>query len=87
MSDDAKQPPVAKKQFGRVDVAIWFRVWGNGGHSYEVTFSRSYKNDDGEWKRLYSFHKRDLPDVQQGSVWAADQLEMLTRQERKPVSR
>ena len=55
----ANQKPVAEVRIGRVKATIW----PNGTEEqprHNVTFSRLYKDDAGEWKTTQSFGRNDL---------------------------
>ena len=51
--------PVDEVRFGAVKAAIWRNETDNGSR-FNVTFSRSYKNGDGNWKSTSSFRRDDL---------------------------
>ena len=51
--------PIEEVRFGGVKAAIW-RNETNNGSRFNVTFSRSYKNGDGNWKSTSSFRRDDL---------------------------
>jgi hypothetical protein len=55
--------PVHTIRYGTIQAAIWRNVVDNGNASrpmYGVTFSRSYKDGDGNWKDSASFGFDDL---------------------------
>ena len=55
----ANQKPVAEIRIGRVKATIWL----NGTEEqprHNVTFSRLYKDEAGEWKSTQSFGRNDL---------------------------
>ena len=55
----ANPKPVAEVRIGRVKATIWL----NGTEQqprHNVTFSRLYKDDAGEWKSTQSFGRNDL---------------------------
>ena len=55
----AKQKPHDEVRFGIVKAAIWQNdVAGNT--RYNVTFSKSYRDADGQWKTTQSFGRDDL---------------------------
>jgi hypothetical protein len=61
---DAKKDgnrPVHEERIGRICAAVWEHSDGNGKVWYNVTFSRIYKTDGGQWARSESFGKNDLP--------------------------
>jgi hypothetical protein len=55
--------PVHTIRYGTIQTAIWRNVVDNGNASrpmYDVTFSRSYKDNDNNWKDSTSFGAEDL---------------------------
>ncbi len=54
-----KQHPVHTIQRGRVRAALW-RHQGSEGDWFSVTFARSYKDGQGNWKSASSFGRDDL---------------------------
>jgi hypothetical protein len=55
--------PVHTIRFGSIQAAIWRNVVDNGNSSrpmYNVTFSRSYKDGENNWKDSASFGADDL---------------------------
>ncbi|MDE2806544.1 MAG: hypothetical protein OXN18_15485 [Gemmatimonadota bacterium] len=56
----APKPPAADIRIGPVRAAIWDNQTQDGQPFHTVTFSRLYKNDDGEWRDTPSFRTRDL---------------------------
>lgn len=62
-ADKAANRPVHTIRYGALRAAIWRNVVDNGNASrptYSVTFSRSYKDGDGNWKDRASFGMDDL---------------------------
>ena len=55
----ANQKPVAEVRIGRVKATIW-RNGTEEQPRHNVTFSRLYKDDAGEWKSTQSFGRNDL---------------------------
>ena len=55
----ANQKPVAEVRIGRVKATIWPNGTGEQPR-HNVTFSRLYKDDAGEWKSTQSFGRNDL---------------------------
>jgi len=53
--------PVHEERLGRICAAAWEHADGNGKVWYNVTFSRIYKDQAGQWARSESFGKNDLP--------------------------
>ena len=58
MSDSKK--PVTKVSLYPVSAAIWRNEGSKGEAFYNVTFERSYKDNDGAWQRSESFTISDL---------------------------
>ncbi len=62
-SDKAANRPVHTIRYGTLRAAIWKREVDLGNNSrpmYSVTFSRSYKDGDNNWKDSTSFGTDDL---------------------------
>jgi hypothetical protein len=59
MSSSNKKP-VSKVTMYPVSAAIWRNENGKGEAFYNVTFERSYKDDDGKWQRSGSFNAGEL---------------------------
>ena len=61
--DKAMNRPACTIRYGAVRAAIWRNVVDNGNASrpmYSVTFSRSYKDGENNWKNGTSFGLDDL---------------------------
>ena len=56
----AKKKPVQEVRLGRIRAAIWENDTQNGVR-HNVTFSRLYLDDDGNWQDSASFGRDDLP--------------------------
>ena len=52
--------PVAEVRVGAVKAAIWPNQTESGAVRYNVTFSRIYKDAEGNWKSTSSFGRDDL---------------------------
>lgn len=52
--------PVHEVKIGRVRAAIWLNE-SESGPFHSVTFSRLYKDKEGNWKDSVSFSRDDLP--------------------------
>lgn len=59
-NDKPKVKPVKEFRIGRIKAAIWANET-DGGIRHNVTFSRLYKLDGGEWQDSMSFGRDDLP--------------------------
>lgn len=55
----ANQRPTATVRIGAVKAAIWQNQVGDRTR-YNVTFSKSYRDADGQWKTTHSFGRNDL---------------------------
>ena len=55
----ANQRPTATVRIGAVKAAIWQNQAGDRTR-YNVTFSKSYRDADGQWKTTHSFGRNDL---------------------------
>ena len=76
----ANQKPVAEVRIGRVKATIW----SNGTEEqprHNVTFSRLYKDDAGEWKSTQSFGRNDLLVLAKVADLAHTRLFELPREE------
>lgn len=59
-AQDARPKPVHEVRLGRIKAAIWANETENGIR-HNVTFSRLWKDEHGNWKRSESFGREDLP--------------------------
>jgi len=62
----AKRKPVHEIRVGLVRAAIWENDTQNGTR-HNVTFSRLYRDSDGQWQDSSSFGREDLPLLQKVS--------------------
>ena len=53
------QKPHGEVRIGAVKAAIWQNQAGDRTR-YNVTFSKSYRDADGQWKTTHSFGRNDL---------------------------
>ena len=56
----SKKKPVHEVRLGRIRAAIWENETSNGTR-HNVTFSRLYRDELGNWKDSTSFGRDDLP--------------------------
>ena len=56
---NSRQKPVEEIRVGRVRAAIWENETKNGAR-HNVTFSRLYRDDNGDWHDSTSFGRDDL---------------------------
>ena len=68
--------PVNEFKVGRVRAAVWANE-SEAGPWHSVTFSRLYKDKDGNWKDSTSFSRDDLPLLMK----AADQVHTFLYQQ------
>ena len=76
----ANQKPVAEVRIGRVKATIW-RNGTEEQPRHNVTFSRLYKDDAGEWKSTQSFGRNDLLVLAKVADQAHTRLFELPREE------
>ena len=74
--------PVDEVRIGAVKAAIWRNETDNGAR-FNVTFSRSYKDSEGEWKSTSSFRRDDLLVLAKIAARAHSRIFALPREERK----
>ena len=55
----ANQRPIETVRIGAVKAAIWGNKAGESTR-YNVTFSKRYRDADGQWKTTHSFGRNDL---------------------------
>ena len=58
--DEENSAPAHVADCGRVRAAVWQTV-ENGTTRYKITVSRSFKQEDGTWKRGRTFFAGELP--------------------------
>lgn len=75
-----KQQPDKKFKAGAVSATIWANALkdrqGNSFSVYTVSFERSYKDRDGQWKSTNSLRVNDIPKLQ---LVASEAYEFLVR--------
>lgn len=54
-----KQKPLASHRAGTTEIAVWKRK-NEHGTFYDVTHSRSYKDQNGDWQKSKSIPEQDL---------------------------
>ena len=77
--------PVDEVRIGAVKAAIWRNETDNGSR-FNVTFSRSYKDSEGEWKNTHSFRRDDLLVVAKAADQAHSRIFELQREEKKAAT-
>ena len=73
--------PVDEVRFGAVKAAIWRNETDNGSR-FNVTFSRSYRDSEGNWKSTSSFRRDDLLVVAKVADQAHSRIFALQREEK-----
>ncbi len=73
--------PVDEVRIGAVKAAIWRNETDNGSR-FNVTFSRSYKDSEGNWKSTSSFRRDDLLVVAKVADLAHSRIFELRREEK-----
>ena len=76
----ANQKPISEVRIGRVKATIW-RNGTDEQPRHNVTFSRLYKDDAGEWKSAQSFGRNDLLVLAKVADLAHSRLFELPREE------
>ena len=56
----ANQRPTATVRIGTVKAAIWENKNNGERTCYNVTFSKRYRDAEGQWKTTHSFGRNDL---------------------------
>lgn len=56
----AKNRPVHEERIGHIKAAVWANEGGQGGTFYSATFTRIYRDGQGNWKTSDSFGRDDL---------------------------
>lgn len=56
----ANQRPTARVRIGTVKAAIWENRKDGERARYNVTFSKRYRDAEGQWKMTHSFGRNDL---------------------------
>ena len=74
--------PVDEVRFGAVKAAIWRNETDNGSR-FNVTFSRSYRDSEGEWKSTSSFRRDDLLVLAKIADRVHSRIFALQREDRK----
>lgn len=77
MNENNPNKPDESKQFDRVQAAIWRNADESGNPDdtfWTFSASRSFKAENGEWKRTHSFTERDLPHLALAVEWAMKEL-------------
>lgn len=81
MTQKANSKPLATIRDGALKAAIWKNL-GEKGNFYSVTFTRSYRDDQGNWHDTDSFSGTDLLIVGRLAVRAYDAIAELRAADR-----
>jgi hypothetical protein len=77
MTQEDPNKPSEARQFDRVQASLWRHEDDSGSPDkayWTFSVSRSFKADNGEWKRTHSFTERDLPHLALAVEWAMKEL-------------
>ena len=77
----AKRRPVAEIPVGSIRAAIWRNETANGHLVFNVTFSRLYKDREGNWKNSDSIGRDELPLLSRAADVAHDWILSVEQQE------
>ena len=67
------QQPFAKLKDGLLSATIWRNIGEDGKERFSITLSRSYKDQNDQWRETNSFSPLELLKLQQLSVRAYEQ--------------
>lgn len=81
MSDEPKKTPVDTLREASLNAKIWENQHDNGVH-YKTTFSRSYQDQEGQWRQTNSFGEKDLLPLSNLASRSHDAVRELREQER-----
>ena len=76
--------PAADVRIGAVQAAIWRNESDNGAR-FNVTFSRSYRDSEGNWQSSSSFRRDDLLVLAKVADRAHSRIFELQREEKAPA--
>lgn len=82
MSDEQKKTPVETLREANLIAKVWENQHDKGVN-YNTTFSRSYQDQEGEWKHTNSFGERDLLHVKNLAGRTHDAVRQLKEQQRE----
>lgn len=60
ITNNSNRPPVKKFNLGSVECTVWEKSTQDGKIFYQYSFSKKYKNAEGQWRNTSSFNKSDL---------------------------
>lgn len=61
--DEPKKLPVFNSKYGLVQASVWEQETENGSF-LSISFNRSYKDKNDEWKQTQSLRVNDIKDLQ-----------------------
>ena len=73
ISMETKKRPTVTQRFGNIEAALWANETKDG-IIHNVTFSRVYKNAEGQLRSAGSCGRRDIFNLVRGAVWAYAQM-------------
>ncbi|MDZ4852065.1 MAG: hypothetical protein SGI77_22485 [Pirellulaceae bacterium] len=81
-----KKKPTHEIRLGAIRATIWANETYLGDRWFNVTTSRSYKDDQGQWQETYSYAKNHLSDLRK-AIDAADLWieQNVDRSQRSPI--
>lgn len=81
MSEDEKKRPVETLRDGAIEVSIWEKQTETGT-AYNTQRSRSYQDQEGQWKRTPAIPERDLLRAARLDELAYGSIQKLREQDR-----
>lgn len=81
MSDEAKNRPIETLRDGAIEVSIWEKQTETGT-AYNTQRSRSYQDQEGQWKRTNAIPERDLLRAARLDELAYGSIQKLREQDR-----
>jgi len=81
MSDEQKNRPVESHRDGAVEVAIWRRDTEKGP-VFNTERTRSYQDQEGNWRKTHSIPERDLLKAARLDQRAYESIQQMRDQER-----
>jgi len=83
-NNEENSAPAHVADCGRVRAAVW-RSEDNGVTRFKITISRSFKQENGEWKRGRTFFAGELPAIVEVVARAQRWIERQQRDQRQPA--
>ncbi len=76
-------PPIDTVRIGRVSSSIWERTDAKGNRFYSVTFSRSYRDENGKIQYADSYGHHDLLRLEKVAGETFRRVDQLEQQDRE----